>query len=76
MQVINATQGVRIVDTKTTASLLSKVLWITTVGFLFTAAGAYIGPAVMGGIGVGFLFLVTLGLIFAVNMTARRSPGR
>ncbi len=44
MQTINATQGIRILDTKASATLLSKVLWITTVGFLFTAFGAYIRP--------------------------------
>jgi modulator of FtsH protease len=74
MQTINATDSIRILDSRTTASLLAKVLWITTVGFLFTAFGAYIAPAVLGGIGYGFLFLVTFGLVFAVQFVARRSP--
>lgn len=66
--------GVRVLDTRSTASLLSKVLWITTAAFLFTAFGAYIAPAAMG---AGFMlyFVVSLGLIFAVNAASRRSPG-
>ena len=44
MKTIDATQGIRILDSRSTASLLSKVLWITTVGFLFTAFGAYLAP--------------------------------
>ncbi len=66
--------GVRVLDTRSTASLLSKVLWITTAGFLFTAFGAYIAPANMGGSFL-LLFIVNLGLIFAINATSRRSPG-
>lgn len=75
MRTINATQGIRIVDTQTTASLLSKVLWITTVGFLFTALGAYLAPMVLGGISYFALMILTFGLIFAVNIASRRSPG-
>jgi FtsH-binding integral membrane protein len=76
MRTIEATQGVRVLDSRSTAGLLSKVLWITTVGFLFTAAGAYISPSLMGG-GISFFALVLLnfGLIFAISMAARRSPG-
>ncbi|MES2392583.1 MAG: Bax inhibitor-1 family protein [Acidobacteriota bacterium] len=75
MQTINATDGIRILDTHTTASLLAKVLWITTVGFLFTAFGAYIAPGILGGIGYGVLFIATFGLVIAVQFVARRSPG-
>ena len=75
MRVINAAQPIRIVDAKTTASLLAKVLWITTAAFLFTAVGAYLSPALLGGgLSIG-LFLVTFGLIFAVNIFSRTSPG-
>ncbi|HVG26647.1 MAG TPA: Bax inhibitor-1 family protein [Acidobacteriaceae bacterium] len=74
MRTIDATQGVRIIDSRSTASLLSKVLWITTIGFLFTAFGAYIAPALMGGISVFMLFILNFGLIFAISAASRRSP--
>ena len=74
MRTIDATQGIRILDSRATASLLSKVLWITTVGFLFTAAGAYVAPALMGGISYIGLFILTFGLIFAINFATRRAP--
>jgi modulator of FtsH protease len=74
MRTIDATQGIRILDSRTTASLLSKVLWITTVGFLFTAFGAYLAPAILGGISYIGLFIVTFGLIFAINFATKRSP--
>src|SRR5580658_9759781 len=70
MRTIDATQGIRILDSRATASLLSKVLWITTIGFLFTAAGAYVAPALMGGGSSIGLFILTFGLIFAT----KRSP--
>jgi modulator of FtsH protease len=73
MQTINATDGIRIIDTHDTAGLLAKVLWITTVGFVFTGLGAYIAPTVLGGIGYGALMLLSFALIFAVNFAARRS---
>jgi modulator of FtsH protease len=75
MRTIDATQGIRILDSRSTASLLSKVLWITTVGFLFTAFGAYISPDLLGGISYMGLFVITFGLIFAINYAVRRSPG-
>jgi modulator of FtsH protease len=74
MRTIDATQGIRILDSRTTASLLGKVLWITTVGFLFTAFGAYLAPAILGGISYIGLFIVTFGLIFAINFATKRSP--
>jgi len=74
MRTIDASQGIRILDSRSTASLLSKVLWITTVGFLFTAFGAYISPDVMGGISFFMLFILNFGLIFAVSAASRRSP--
>jgi modulator of FtsH protease len=75
MRTIDATQGIRILDSRSTASLLSKVLWITTIGFLFTAFGAYLAPALMGGISYMGLFILTFGLIFAISFASRRSPG-
>lgn len=75
MRTIDATQGVRVLQTRSTASLLSQVLWITTAGFVATAAGAYIAPAVLGGISYFALVILTFGLIFAVNIFSRRSPG-
>lgn len=75
MRTIDATQGIRILDSRSTASLLSKVLWITTAGFLFTAVGAYISPELLGGMSYMGLFIITFGLIFAVNIAVKRSPG-
>ncbi|HSU18356.1 MAG TPA: Bax inhibitor-1 family protein [Acidobacteriaceae bacterium] len=75
MRTIDATQGIRILDSRSTASLLSKVLWITTIGFLFTAFGAYLAPALMGGISVFMLFILNFGLIFAISAASRRSAG-
>jgi len=74
MQTINASQGIRILDSRTTASLLSKVLWITTVGFLFTAFGAYIGPDILGGIGYMAIFIFSFVMLFAIRYAAQRSP--
>jgi modulator of FtsH protease len=74
MRTIDATQGIRILDSRSTATLLSKVLWITTIGFLFTAFGAYLAPALLGGISYMGLFILTFGLIFAINFATKRSP--
>ncbi len=75
MRTIDVSQGgVRVLDSRSTASLLSKVLWITTAGFLFTAFGAYIAPDFMGA-SIFLVFIVNLGLIFAINAASRRSPG-
>lgn len=74
MRTIDATQGIRILDSKATASLLSKVLWITTVGFIFTAVGAYLAPPTL--LGMGLLgFVLNIGLIFGIQAASRRSPG-
>lgn len=75
MRTIDSTQGVRILDSQSTASLLSKVLWITTAGFLFTAVGAYMAPALMGGISFFALVILNFGLIFAISYASKRSPG-
>jgi modulator of FtsH protease len=75
MRTIDATQGVRVVSTRSTASLLSQVLWITMAGFLATAAGAYVAPLVLGGISYMLLWVLSLGMIFAVSIMSRRSPG-
>jgi FtsH-binding integral membrane protein len=75
MRTIDASQGaVRVLDSRSTASLLSKVLWITTAGFLFTALGAYVAPDFFGA-SIFFVFIINLGLIFAINAASRRSPG-
>jgi len=75
MRTIDATQGIRILDSKATASLLSKVLWITTVGFVFTAVGAYLGPDFLGGIPFLGIVIVNFGLIFAIRAASQRSSG-
>lgn len=75
MRTIDVSQGgVRVLDSRSTASLLSKVLWITTAAFLFTALGAAIAPDFMG-ISIMLVFIVNLGLIFAINAASKRSPG-
>lgn len=74
MRTINATNSFQVSSTRSTAGMLSQVLWITMLGFAATAAGAYVAPVLLGGISVGLLFLLTFGLVFAVNITSRRSP--
>ena len=74
MRTIDASQGIRILDTRSTASLLSKVLWITTAGFLFTAFGAYIAPPTLG-FSYMLVLLLNMGLIFAISTASRRSSG-
>ena len=54
-----------------TASLLAKVLGITAIGFLVTAVGVASAPD--WGMFVGFIAVI--GLIFAINLTRRKSPG-
>jgi modulator of FtsH protease len=73
MQTIDAYQRGGIIQTDT-ASLLSRVLWITTAGFLLTAFGAYIAPDSMG-VSYLVLVLVNFGMIFAISRTSRTSPG-
>jgi modulator of FtsH protease len=53
-----------------TASLLSKVLGITALGFLVTAVGVYTAPewATLPG------FIAVLALIFAINFTRKANP--
>jgi modulator of FtsH protease len=70
---VTTLNGVRIIEGNT-ASMLSKVLWITTVGFLFTAAGAWIAPPVLG-FSYILLFALNFGMIFAISATSRKSPG-
>lgn len=74
MRTIDASQGIRILDTRSTASLLSKVLWITTAGFLFTALGAWIAPPALG-LSYMLVLLLNFGLIFVISAVARRSSG-
>jgi modulator of FtsH protease len=73
MRTIDAYQRGGVIDTDST-SLLSRVLWITTAGFLFTALGAYVAPSHLG-ISYLILFLVNFGMIIAINAISRRSPG-
>ena len=73
MQTINASQGIRILDSKASASLLSKVLWITTVGFIFTAFGAYIAPDVLPGMSFFAVVILSFVLLFAIRFAAQRS---
>lgn len=74
MRTIDATSGIRVLDSKATASLLSKVLWITTVGFVFTAVGAYLAPPAL--VGLGLLgFVLNIGLVIGIQAASRRSPG-
>lgn len=74
MKTIDASDGIRITDTRSSATLLSKVLWITTVGFVFTAIGAYLSPDILGGVSYMFLFVVSLVMMFAIRAATRRSP--
>jgi modulator of FtsH protease len=70
---ITTVNGVQVIEANT-ASLLSKVLWITTAGFLFTALGAWVAPPTLG---LSYLLVIVLnfGLIFAISAAARRSSG-
>jgi modulator of FtsH protease len=54
-----------------TASLLSKVLAITALGFLVTAVGVYTAPewATLPG------FIAVIALIFGINATRKANPG-
>ena len=58
------------VPREATAPLLAKVLSITSLGFLITAAGVATAPAwaTMPG------FIVVLGLIFAINFARKANP--
>jgi modulator of FtsH protease len=71
MQTIDASDSVQVRQT-TTASLLAQVLWITTVGFFFTAIGAWLAPPTLG---ISYIAVVILNfaLIFAISYAARKS---
>ena len=73
MRTIDATSGIRILDSKATASRLSKVLWITTLGFVFTALGAYLAPPALYGLGI-FGLILNIGLIVGIQAASRRAP--
>jgi modulator of FtsH protease len=70
---VTTVNGVRVIEGHT-ASLLGKVLWITTAGFLFTALGAYFAPPTLG-VGYLLIVLVNFGFIFAISAASRRSSG-
>jgi len=71
MQTIDSTDSIQVRQT-TTSSLLARVLWITTVGFLFTAFGSWISPPTLG---MSWYAIVILNfvLIFAISYAARKS---
>ena len=72
MQTIDASDSIQIRQT-TTASLLAKVLWITTVGFLFTAFGTWLAPPVLG-LSWFVIVILNFALIIAIGFAARHSP--
>ena len=72
MQNIDASDSIQIQKT-TTASLLTKVLWITTVGFLFTAFGTWLAPPLLG-FSWFVIVILNFGLIIAIGFAARHSP--
>ena len=62
-----------LVPQTTTAGLLAKVLWITTVGFLFTAFGSWLAPPLLG-FSWFVIVILNFGLIIAIGFAARHSP--
>jgi modulator of FtsH protease len=74
MRTIDAYQNGGVIQADT-ATLLSRVLWITTVGFLFTALGAYIAPDALPGVGFLAVVIVNFALIFGIQFVSRRAPG-
>jgi len=72
MQTTDATDSIQVQPT-TTASLLAKVLWITTVGFLFTAFGTWLAPPVLG-LSWFVIVILNFALIIAIGFAARHSP--
>ena len=74
MRTIDAYQSGGVIQADT-ATLLSRVLWITTVGFLFTALGAYIAPDALPGVGFLAVVIVNFALIFGIQFVSRRAPG-
>jgi FtsH-binding integral membrane protein len=74
MRTIDAYQNGGVIQADT-ATLLSRVLWITTVGFLFTALGAYYAPDALPGIGFLGVVIINFALIFGIQYVSRRSPG-
>jgi modulator of FtsH protease len=70
---VTTINGVRVIE-GSTASLLGKVLWITTAGFLFTAVGARLAPPSLG-LSIMVIFLLNMGLIIGIQAVSRRSSG-
>ena len=66
----NTYPGIIDVPREETASLLAKVLAITSFGFFVTALGVATAPP--WGTFVGFI--VVLGLVFAINFTRKANP--
>jgi len=69
---IDATDSIQVQPT-TTAGLLAKVLWITTVGFFFTAFGTWLAPPVLG-LSWFVIVILNFALIIAIGFAARHSP--
>src|SRR5580700_2869220 len=72
MQTTDASDSI-LVQPKTASSLLAKVLWITTVGFLFTAFGTWLAPPQLG-FSWFVIVILNFGLIIAIGFAARHSP--
>jgi len=72
MPTIDASDSIQVPQTST-ASLLAKVLWITTVGFFFTAFGTWLAPPQLG-FGLFVIVILNFALIIAIGFAARHSP--
>ena len=73
MPTTDASDSIQIPQTTTASSLLAKVLWITTVGFLFTALGSWLAPPVLGFSWI-VIVILNFALIIAIGFAARHSP--
>jgi len=71
MPTIDASDSVQVPQT-TTSSLLAKVLWITTVGFFFTAFGTWLAPPQLG-FGLFVIIILNFALVIAIGFAARHS---
>jgi len=72
MQTTDASDSIQ-VPQASTASLLAKVLWITTVGFFFTAFGTWLAPPQLG-FGLFVIVILNFALVIAIGFAARHSP--
>jgi len=72
MPTIDASDSIQVPQANT-ASLLAKVLWITTVGFFFTAFGTWLAPPQLG-FGLFVIIILNFALVIAIGFAARHSP--